>query len=99
MFIFGFDALSKIDSRYTKNGVGFEREHTLNKTSSKPDMQIGKTSISSKSLSFPVEPQLSIGSRANQIILQNDIERQEQKKSLDETFVTNSAQEPVSQET
>ena len=52
-------------------------------------MQIGKTSISSESLSFPVEPQLSIGSRANQIILQNDIERQEQKKSLDETFITN----------
>jgi len=99
LFIFGIDALSKIDSRYTKNGVGFEREHTLNKTSSKPDMQIGKTSISGESLSFPVEPQLSIGSRANQIILQNDIERQEQKKSLDETFVTNSAQEPVSQET
>ena len=74
-------------------------EHTLNKTSSKPDMQIGKTSISSESLSFPVEPQLSIGSRANQVILQNDIECQEQKKSLDETFVTNSAQEPVSQET
>ena len=46
-------------------------------------MQIDKTSISSESLSFPVEPQLSTGSRANQIILQNDIERQEQKKSLD----------------
>ncbi len=36
----------------------------LNKKSSKPDMQIGKTSISGKSPSFPVEPQLSIGSRA-----------------------------------
>ena len=39
-------------------------EVNLNKISSKPDMQIGKTSISSELLSFPVEPQLSIGSRA-----------------------------------
>ena len=58
------------------NGVGFEKEHMLNKTSSKPDMQIGKTSISSESPSFPVEPQLSIGSRANHILLQTDKERQ-----------------------
>ena len=53
-----------------------EKEFMLNKKSSKPDMQIGKTSISGESPSFPVEPQLSIGSRANQILLQNDIEYQ-----------------------
>ena len=58
------------------NGVGFEKDYMLNKTSSKPDMQIGKTSISSESPSFPVEPQLSIGSRANHILLQTDKERQ-----------------------
>ena len=53
-----------------------EKEFMLNKKSSKSDMQIGKTSISGESQSFPVEPQLSIGSRANQILLQNDIEYQ-----------------------
>ena len=65
------------------NGVGFEKENMLNKTSSKPDMQIGKTSISSESPSFPVEPQLSIGSRANHILLQTDEERQAIIKKLD----------------
>lgn len=64
------------------NGVRLN-ELALNKTSSKPDMQIGKTSISSESLSFPVEPQLSIGSRANHILLQNDTERQAVIKKLD----------------
>ena len=59
------------------NGMGFKKEYMLNKTSSKPDMQIGKTSISGNSPSFPEEPQLSIGSRANHILLQNDDERQE----------------------
>ena len=44
-------------------------EIDLNKKSSKPDMQIDKTSISSESLSFPVEPQLSLGSRANHKLL------------------------------
>ena len=52
-------------------------ELNLNKKSSKPDMQIDKTSISSESPSFPVEPQLSLGSRANHILLENDTERQE----------------------
>ena len=42
-------------------------ELSLNKKSSKPDMQIDKTSISSESPSFPVEPQLSLGSRADHI--------------------------------
>ncbi len=65
------------------NGVGFEKEYMLNKTSSKPDMQIGKTSISGNSPSFPEEPQLSIGSRANHILLQNDDERQAVIKKLD----------------
>ena len=65
------------------NGVGFEKEYMLNKTSSKPDMQIGKTSISGNSPSFPEEPQLSIGSRANHILLQNDEERQAVIKKLD----------------
>ena len=65
------------------NGVGFEKENMLNKTSSKPDMQIGKTSISGNSPSFPEEPQLSIGSRANRILLQNDDERQAVIKKLD----------------
>ena len=51
-------------------------ELNLNKKNSKPDMQIDKTSISSESLSFPVEPQLSLGSRANHILLQNDTDRQ-----------------------
>ena len=58
-------------------------ELNLNKKSSKPDMQIDKTSISSESPSFPVEPQLSIGSRATHIILQNDTERQAIIKKLD----------------
>ena len=65
------------------NGVGFEKEYMLNKTSSKPDMQIGKTSISGNSPFFPEEPQLSIGSRANHILLQNDDERQAVIKKLD----------------
>lgn len=65
------------------NGMGFEKEYMLNKTSSKPDMQIGKTSISGNSPSFPEEPQLSIGSRANHILLQNDDERQAVIKKLD----------------
>ena len=65
------------------NGVGFEKEYMLNKKSSKPDMQIGKTSISGNSPSFPEEPQLSIGSRANHILLQNDDERQAVIKKLD----------------
>lgn len=51
-------------------------ELNLNKISSKPNKQIGKTSISSESLSFPIEPQLSIGPRATHIILQNDTDRQ-----------------------
>ena len=51
-------------------------ELNLNKKSSKPDMQIDKTSISSESPSFPVEPQLSLGSRATHILLQNDTEHQ-----------------------
>jgi len=58
-------------------------ELNLNKKSSKPDMQIDKTSISSESLSFPVEPQLSLGSRATHILLKNDTERQEIIKKLD----------------
>lgn len=57
-------------------------EVNLNKISSKPDMQMGKTSISSELLSFPVEPQLSIGSRAKHMLLQNDIERQAVIKKL-----------------
>ena len=57
-------------------------ELNLNKKSSKPDMQIDKTSISSESPSFPVEPQLSLGSRANHILLENDTERQEVIKKL-----------------
>ena len=65
------------------NGMGFEKEYMLNKTSSKPDMQIGKTSISGNLPSFPEEPQLSIGSRANHILLQNDDERQAVIKKLD----------------
>lgn len=58
-------------------------ELNLNKKSSKPDMQIDKTSISSESPSFPVEPQLSIGSRATHVLLQNDTERQAIIKKLD----------------
>lgn len=58
-------------------------EFGLKKISSKPNKQIGKTSISSESLSFPIEPQLSIGPRANHIILQNDTERQAIIKKLD----------------
>ena len=57
-------------------------ELNLNKKSSKPDMQIDKTSISSESPSFPVEPQLSLGSRAIHILLQNDTERQAVIKKL-----------------
>lgn len=57
-------------------------ELNLNKKSSKPDMQIDKTSISSESPSFPVEPQLSLGSRATHILLQNDTERQAVIKKL-----------------
>ena len=57
-------------------------ELNLNKKSSKPDMQIDKTSISSESLSFPVEPQLSLGSRANHILLEKDTERQAVIKKL-----------------
>ena len=45
-------------------------------------MQIDKTSISSESLSFPVEPQLSLGSRANHILLEKDTERQVVIKKL-----------------
>ena len=62
------------------NEVRFENEY---KKSSKPDMQIDKTSISSESPSFPVEPQLSIGTRATHILLQNDTERQVIIKKLD----------------
>ena len=62
------------------NEVRFENEY---KKSSKPNKQIGKTSISSESLSFPIEPQLSIGPRATHIILQNDTERQAIIKKLD----------------
>ena len=58
-------------------------EMGLNKISSKPDIQIDKTSISSETPSFPVEPQLSIGSRAKHILLQNDAERQAIIKKLD----------------
>lgn len=68
------------------NEVRFENEY---KKSSKPDMQIDKTSISSESLSFPVEPQLSIGSRANHIILQNNTERQAIIKKLDKIKTEN----------
>ena len=61
-------------------------EANLNKISSKPDMQIGKTSISSELLSFPVEPQLSIGSRAKHILLQNDVEHQAVIKKLNQNI-------------
>lgn len=61
------------------NEVRFENEY---KKSSKPNKQIGKISISSESLSFPIEPQLSIGSRATHIILQNDTEHQAIIKKL-----------------
>lgn len=55
----------------------------INKKSSKPDMQIGKSSISGNKPSFPEEPQLSVGSRANRIILQTSKERQDIIKKLD----------------
>ena len=45
-------------------------------------MQIDKTSISEINSSFPVESQLSIGSRATHVILQNDTERQAIIKKL-----------------
>ena len=54
-------------------------EIDLNKKSSKPDMQIDKTSISEINSSFPVESQLSLGSRANHTLLKNDIECQVKK--------------------
>ena len=56
-------------------------EIDLDKKSSKPDMQIDKTSISEINSSFPVESQLSLGSRANHTLLKNDIECQVIKKT------------------
>ena len=58
------------------NEVRFENEY---KKSSKPDMQIDKTSISEINSSFPVESQLSLGSRANHTLFKNDIECQVKK--------------------
>ena len=42
-------------------------------------MQIDKTSISEINSSFPVESQLSLGSRANHTLFKNDIECQVKK--------------------
>ena len=58
-------------------------------------MQIDKTSISSESPSFPVEPQLSLGSRANHILLQNDTERQSIIKKLDKAKTTSRFREVI----
>ena len=56
-------------------------------------MQIDKTSISEINSSFPVESQLSIGSRANHTLLKSDIECQVKKNLLpEETIVQTSNQ-------
>ena len=73
-----FDSWAKDSTnKYSESNVSFHGKHPVPhhrikpyEKSSKSDMQIGKTSISGSEPSFPVEPQLSIDSRAKSILLQ-----------------------------